>query len=514
MRKILVGAVSLAIGIVLTVALPASAHHNTIKGSVACASETNTWTVTWQVTNSESDKNEKITASSREGAVPVGTVINKGATRSFTETVIDPATLTLTLSAEWVNRVTSTNSGTVDKSSFDTGCWPEPEKVFIQAGSIPGHDECGVANDIQPSHTTGPEYDVVRDGADWVFTIKDNDEYANYYFDANAEKVLRVPVGEEPSTAADCPSPVIPDVAQTSQCGVEGVVYLPENTDLITYAFEGDSDGHGPGHVTVVATLHPTDYVTAWGDLPFGWHLQENGTATFGVLLWTADECPNVLVPVAPQVVQAQCTGPGQFTDPAVIPADGPEGVTYTVSGSVEQGGTVQVIASTKGADVFDEKTLPEGWTFIDSHTASYEVSFSSVDCIVKVTPVAPEVTQSSRCDKPGSVSTAAVEGIHYTWLKGSPSMTSGAYEIVASAKDGYQIPDGVQTTYQGTLAAPEKCPTPSHNPPAAAGPTLPNTGGVAWSWPLLGSVLVAGGVMMVTASRRTRRHGEAPPAV
>ena len=93
-----------------------------------------------------------------------------------------------------------------------------------------------MANDIQPSHTTGPEYDVVRDGADWVFTIKDNDEYANYYFEANAEKVLRVPVGEEPSTAADCPSPVIPDVAQTSQCGVEGVVYLPENTDLITPA--------------------------------------------------------------------------------------------------------------------------------------------------------------------------------------------------------------------------------------------------------------------------------------
>lgn len=118
--------IAAAILMTLGLAAPSFAHHNTIVGSVNCATEPNTWNVTWNVTNSEA-RTETITASNRS-VVPVGSQLTSRQTKSFTETVHAAATLNLTLSARWTNGVTNTNSGSVSESAFAKNCWqPEPK---------------------------------------------------------------------------------------------------------------------------------------------------------------------------------------------------------------------------------------------------------------------------------------------------------------------------------------------------------------------------------------------------
>lgn len=85
----------------------------------------------------------------------------------------------------------------------------------------------------------------------------------------------------------------------------------------------------------------------------------------------------------------------------------------------------------------------------------------SGLDCRTKVTPAAPKVVASAKCDVPGSVAVTPVTGVKYTWVKGSSNMTAGDYEIVATPETGYKF-DGDQTvTYKGTLAAAKQCATP-----------------------------------------------------
>jgi hypothetical protein len=120
---------------VVGVAGAANAWDNTISGTVTCATGGG-WTVTWRVVNSEPEA-EKITASNRPAAVPVGTTLDESETRTFTETITsDSATtsarrapsakptsdVTLTLSAEWDSGDTSTDSGTIPLSSFSDDC--------------------------------------------------------------------------------------------------------------------------------------------------------------------------------------------------------------------------------------------------------------------------------------------------------------------------------------------------------------------------------------------------------
>jgi hypothetical protein len=113
----------LAVGfVVVGVAGAASAHHNTITGTVVCKTGGG-WAVTWHVENSEA-RTESITASNRPGVVPVGTQLSANQTRHFTETITTKPTspLTLTLSARWTNDVTNTSSGTIPVASFTDNC--------------------------------------------------------------------------------------------------------------------------------------------------------------------------------------------------------------------------------------------------------------------------------------------------------------------------------------------------------------------------------------------------------
>ncbi len=143
----------LAVGFaVVGVAGAASAHHNTITGTVTCKTGGG-WGVAWAVANSE-QITETVTASNRPGVVPVGTQLTARQTRTFTETVTAKPTspLKLELSARWSNGTTATNSGSIPVSSFADGC----DVTTVEAPSIPVVDECGPGNAHYGQVPSGP----------------------------------------------------------------------------------------------------------------------------------------------------------------------------------------------------------------------------------------------------------------------------------------------------------------------------------------------------------------------
>src|SRR5690606_3121978 len=143
----------LAVGFaVVGVAGAASAHHNTITGTVACKTGGG-WEVTWQVVNSE-QRTETITASNRPWAVPVGTTLSGAQTRAFTETIASKPTSSVPLqrSARWTNTSRATNSGSISKSKFSDGCAVKT----VKAPEVPVVDDCGPGNAHYGDVPTGP----------------------------------------------------------------------------------------------------------------------------------------------------------------------------------------------------------------------------------------------------------------------------------------------------------------------------------------------------------------------
>lgn len=137
MRRISI-VLTLVACVVLGVASPAYAHHNTITGKAVCNTATGAYDLTWSVKNSETDKSEVITASNRP-VVPVGTTIGNGATATFVESApgTTQGTLTLTLSARWTNGVTNTASGSLTLN----GSCRKPDVVAPRATLLPGSCE-------------------------------------------------------------------------------------------------------------------------------------------------------------------------------------------------------------------------------------------------------------------------------------------------------------------------------------------------------------------------------------
>lgn len=137
---------------VVGIAGAASAHHNTITGTVVCKTSGG-WTLTWKVENS-ADKLETITASSRPGVVPVGTELTAHQIRTFTETITTKPTsaVTLELTGKWAYGYTSTDSGTVPASSFDDGC----HVTTVDQPTVPVIDECGPGNAHYGQVPSGP----------------------------------------------------------------------------------------------------------------------------------------------------------------------------------------------------------------------------------------------------------------------------------------------------------------------------------------------------------------------
>lgn len=140
LRRALAGTVAtllLAAGlVVLSPAISASAHHNTIDVSASCNNYV--WTITWTITNSEWDKDEKITWSSDSSIIAMGTTIAAGATFTTTETVSTPTTKTLDISAEWSNGVTHSASKTIYPKDFTGTCTTVPTVDLVAQPCVTG----------------------------------------------------------------------------------------------------------------------------------------------------------------------------------------------------------------------------------------------------------------------------------------------------------------------------------------------------------------------------------------
>ena len=210
----------LAVGFaVVGVAGAASAHHNTISGTVTCATGGG-WAVTWKVVNSEA-RTETITDSNRPSAVPKGTTLGNYETKNFTETVTTKPSspLTLTLSAKWSNGVTATNSGSIPVASFSDGC----KVTTVSPPTVPVVDECGPGNAHFGTVPTGPWTSVLN--PDGSLTITPNRGYSF----GNGQASITYPA----PTDTNQPCPVVTPPVVTPPVVVPPPEVLPAQVRLV-----------------------------------------------------------------------------------------------------------------------------------------------------------------------------------------------------------------------------------------------------------------------------------------
>lgn len=232
--------------------------------------------------------------------------------------------------------------------------------------------------------------------------------------------------------------PVAPSV--TGNVCEEGVYTSPAivfaTTEGITYEVTQPVDANGDFVVT--ATLSDNQ---AWGQMPEGWTRTSDTVATF---IGTVDLNPcDPVIPVAPSVTDAVCTG-GALIDPIVTAAN-TNGITYRIDGDIVAGAAVTVTATL--ADGYEWGTMPEGWTRVDTTTATFTVDLADIDC-TPVIPVAPSITNAV-CVGGGltnpSLTTPVTEGITYSFDQ-ADVVNGGTVVVTATLDNGFawgEMPEG-----------------------------------------------------------------------
>lgn len=198
-------AMTLVVGVgfaVVGIAGAASAHHNTINGTVTCATSGG-WNVTWTVDNSE-NVYETVTSSNRTSAVPVGTRLapRERLTRTETVTTKPASPLTLTLGARWDNGNTNTSSGSIAVAKFEDKCATKT----VQPPSVPVVDDCGPGNAHYGQVPAGPWTSTTNpDGSLTVTTT------AGYQF-PNGQTSVTLPAPTDSNQPCPTPPVVTPPV--------------------------------------------------------------------------------------------------------------------------------------------------------------------------------------------------------------------------------------------------------------------------------------------------------------
>ena len=287
----------LAVGFaVVGVAGAASAHHNTINGSVVCKTGGG-WAVTWTVENSET-RTESITASNRPGVVPVGTQLTSRQTRTFTETVTTKPTspLTLTLAARWSNGSTNTSSGYIPVAKFLDGC----NVTTVQPPTIPVIDDCGPGNARYGQVPSGPWTSVTNPDGSVTVTANPGNQFPG------GKKSITYPV----PTDSNVPCPALFQVTTVpviDDCGPGNAHYGQIPT--------------GPWTATVNPDRSLTVTAAPGHQFPNG-----QTVLTFPAPTDSNEPCPTppVVTPpvVTPPVVTPPVVTPPVVTPPEVLPAE------------------------------------------------------------------------------------------------------------------------------------------------------------------------------------------------
>ncbi|MCF6379436.1 hypothetical protein L2K70_17635 [Nocardioides KLBMP 9356] len=274
---------ALAVGFaVLGVAGAASAHHNTVTGTVTCK-QGGGWTVTWTIANSETIS-ETITQSNRTAVLPVGTVIGGSQTRTVTETVTTKPTsaINLTVQGKWVRdgqNIYSTNGDSVEVGEFSDGC----NVTTVTAPSVPVVDDCGPGNARFGTVPSGPW--TSTSNADGSLTITADPGYTF----PNGQRSVTYPEPTDSNVA--CPTPpttnppvVTPPVTtppevlpaqvlvvragarRIDKCGRQGDLFKVAKRDGVVYTAKGKALRQGvwlkarTRTVTVRATAADASY--------------------------------------------------------------------------------------------------------------------------------------------------------------------------------------------------------------------------------------------------------------
>lgn len=217
-------------------------------------------------------------------------------------------------------------------------------------------------------------------------------------------------------------------------CAADGT--LVTKTEPTGVTVQRNPSGTGPAHYTITF-LASTGYV-----------LDGPTSQTIDVLpKLSGDQCATLVEPVAPTVTDPICTGPGTGSAGAItLPADG-GGIGYSRAGSV-------VTATADASHKFG--SVPAGWTLVDTHHATYAVSFTVPDgypeCLVEtLTPVPPEPSVPS-CDTDGDLVLGPVTHVVTTLDGIVVSQTThagpGVHQLHYVAEAGYAFAKGATTTF------------------------------------------------------------------
>ncbi|MGN6031112.1 MAG: hypothetical protein ACTHQE_05550 [Thermomicrobiales bacterium] len=448
-----------------------------------------------------------VTPGTTEGIVYTGGTVNQE-TGAYTVT----ATLTDghswgTLPTGWtkVNATTATYSGTVELNPCTLVVPQNPSvtEAVCTGGQL-------TAPSVIPATTAGITYTVeggVAPGATVVVEAVLDDGYAWGTLPTGWTKVnattatFSVTLDDVECTQVIPAAPVVTNAVCVGGALTDPSVDLQETTG-VTYTMTGEVVNGG---TVVVKAVLGDGY--AWGTMPEGWTRVDATTATYTVEL--DDVACTPVSPVDPAVTNVACIG-GTLTEPSVIPAS-TDGITYTMTGDVVNGGTVVVTATVK--DGYGWGTLPQGWTTVDDATATFTVQLDDVQC-TPVVPSDPAVTNAvctgGALTQP-SVIPAITEGVVYTL--GGDVVNGGTVVVTATVTDGYawgELPAGWTRVDDATATftvhlddvrcTPVAPVAPNVTQADCASPslTLPTTEGIVYT---TSGAVVPGGTVIVTAT-------------
>ncbi|MGL5809609.1 MAG: hypothetical protein ACRCYQ_06680 [Nocardioides sp.] len=333
-------ALLLALGMAVGVVAPAYAHHNSITVVAECdVYEPGSWVITWSVTNSEDDKYETVTASSRPDVLPVGTEIGPGATIEAKESATAAEDLTLEITTEWDNGVVATDSGTlsageypdcsvpgpVNEISATADCGEEPDTWVItwSVTNTTDQNEKIVESsrpDVVPVDTEIAAGDTVL--VEETVTVREDTMVELTFEWADGQRSTEEYTVPKDDLSPDCEGKVAdqPEVASVDECGTADDSVTLSTSDTYTGVDNGDG----------TATFTAADGYVFESD---GENVTEL-TLTYEV---PSDEaCP--AKPTALEVTPATCDDGGSLTIP-----DQPEGVVVTPQPGTYGPGTYDV---------------------------------------------------------------------------------------------------------------------------------------------------------------------------
>jgi large repetitive protein len=298
--------------------------------------------------------------------------------------------------------------------------------------------------------------------------------------------------------------PAAPNVT-TATCAAPGSLVLPADTSSIHWSVSPAYTSGDKGDFTVTATaLKGSVFDDGKTVETYQLNVPDKITDT---------SCDTVVIPIAPSITQATCTGPTPVA-PSIVPVT-TDHVTYSLAPTAYHAGdtvVVTAVAATGFKFGDAQKDMPAGWTFVTPRQATSTVDLTAAPtCPAEVAPTAPTIA-SSTCTGPGAHSDATLTipttlGVLYTIagkdVSGTTLTNPGPVTVIAKPASAQFLFAGVQEVdYLETFDDPGNClvlttpVTPTSADPACTTPgqhsdatmTIPTTPNVEYQLDGVGS--------------------------